>query len=55
MCVYGLGQAFSPARRARIAAATAYLRGGQYATTSPSDNNGLVFISSWLWHGPDGH
>jgi len=40
--------------RAAIAAATAYLSNGQYATTIPS-NNGLLFFSSWLWHGAHGH
>jgi hypothetical protein len=39
--------------RVRIAAATAYLNNGQYATTIPS-NNGVVFFSSWLWHGAPG-
>ena len=32
--------------RPRIAAATAYLSNGQYATTIPSDNRGLLFFSS---------
>jgi len=41
--------------RARIAAATAYLSNGQYATAIPSNNNGLLFFSSWLWHGAHGH
>jgi hypothetical protein len=41
--------------RAGIAGATAYLSNGQYATTIPSDNSGLPFFSSWLWHGADGH
>jgi hypothetical protein len=41
--------------RARIATATAYLSAGQYATTIPTDNNGLVFFSSWLWRGAHGH
>ena len=41
--------------RAGITAATAYLSNGQYATTIPSDNNGLVFFSSWLWRGAHGH
>jgi hypothetical protein len=41
--------------RAGIAAATAYLSNGQYATAIPSDNNGLLFFSSWLWHGAHGH
>ena len=41
--------------RAGIAAATAYLSNGQYATTIPSNNNGLLFFSSWLWHGAHGH
>ena len=40
--------------RAGIAAATAYLSNGQYATTIPSDNNGLLFVSSWLWHDAHG-
>ena len=47
--------AFVIPRRAGIAAATAYLSNGQHATTIPSDDNGLLFISSWLWHGADGH
>jgi hypothetical protein len=46
--------AFAIPGRAGIAAATAYLSNGQYATTIPSDNNGLLFISSWLWHGTHG-
>jgi len=37
--------------RAGPAAVTAYLSNGQYATTIPSDNNGLLFVSSWRWHG----
>ena len=47
--------AFVISGRAGIAAATAYLSNGQYATTIPSDNSGLPFFSSWLWHGADGH
>lgn len=42
--------AFVIPERDGIAAATAYLSNGQYATTIPSDDNGLLFISSWLWH-----
>ena len=42
--------AFVISGRAGIAAATAYLSNGQYATTIPADNNGLLFFSSWLWH-----
>ncbi|HUC22573.1 MAG TPA: hypothetical protein VMA73_07695 [Streptosporangiaceae bacterium] len=41
--------------RAGITAATAYLNNGQYATTIPSNNNGLLFFSSWRWHGARGH
>ena len=41
--------------RSGIAAATAYLGSGQYATAIPSDDNGLVFFSSWLWHAARGH
>jgi hypothetical protein len=37
--------------QAGITAATAYLSNGQYATAIPSDTNGLLFISSWQWHG----
>jgi len=46
--------AFVVPRQGGIAAATAYLNNGQYATTIPSDN-GLLFFSSWLWHGARGH
>jgi hypothetical protein len=47
--------AFVIPRRPGITAATAYLSNGQYATTIPSANNGLLFFSSWLWHGAHGH
>jgi len=47
--------AFVVPGRAGISTATAYLSNGQYAATIPSDNDGLVFISSWLWHGSPGH
>lgn len=47
--------AFVIPARVGIAVATAYLNNGQYATTIPSNNNGLSFFSSWLWHGPRGH
>jgi hypothetical protein len=47
--------AFVLPERARIAAATAYLSNGQYATAIPSDTDGLIFVSSWLWHGGHEH
>jgi hypothetical protein len=49
------GDSALPRLSGMIAAATAYLSNGQYATTIPSDNNGLVFFSSWLWRGAHGH
>jgi hypothetical protein len=46
--------AFVLPERSGVVTATAYLSNGQYATAIPSDDNGLLFISSWLWHGAHG-